>query len=307
MHHHHHGHAHDHDHGHDHGARAPVSARGALLGALVLNASFLAVEFGVGWWTESLALLSDAAHMVSDVSSLVLALGAAELARVRTTSGTYGLARAEVLGAFVNAVLLVGACVYIVVEAGQRLALGSPDVPATPVLVVGALGMALNLGSAWVLARSDHGNLNIRGALLHMLADALGSFAAVIAALALMAGYPIADTIASLVVAGLVAVGAVRLLRDAGRVLLELPPDGLDVQRVREALHRVDGVTDVHDLHIWSIDGRSPLVSAHLVVGDGTAFEGACARAHHLLDHEFGVHHATLQVERVGSCSARCD
>jgi cobalt-zinc-cadmium efflux system protein len=284
-----------------------LSARRALTVALVLNAAFLGVEVAVGAWAGSLALLSDAAHMVMDVSALVLALGAAELARLHTTSGTYGLSRAEVLGAFVNAVLLLGACVYIVVEAVQRLATGAPPVPALPVLIVGAIGLALNLGSAWVLHRSDHENLNIRGAMLHMLADALGSLAAVVAAVALMYGYPSADPIASLVVAALVVVGAVRLLKDAGRVLLELPPSNMDVRRLREALHRVDGVTDVHDLHVWSIDGRSSLVSAHLVIGEGTPLDGTCSRAQHLLDDEFGVRHATLQVERAGTCALRCD
>jgi cobalt-zinc-cadmium efflux system protein len=295
-------HHHDHHHGHTHG----ISARGALTGALVLQATFLVVELGAGWVTGSLALLSDAAHMVSDVSALVLALGAANLARRRATTGTYGLARAEVLGAFVNAVALLGVCAWIVFEAVGRLFEGAPPVPAMPVLWVGAAGFVLNLGSAWVLHRSDHDNLNIRGALLHLLADALGSLAAIGAAVAMMYGIPAADPIASLAVAALVTVGTVRLLRDAGRVLLELPPAGVDVQRVREALHHVEGVTDVHDLHIWSIDGRSSLVSAHLVVGEATPFEGACERAHHLLDEKFGVHHATLQVERPGSCGGRC-
>jgi cobalt-zinc-cadmium efflux system protein len=308
--HHHLHHDHDHDHhGHGHHGHAHrVDTRWALGAALGLNGAFLVIEAGVGLWSGSLALLSDAAHMMSDVSSLALAMAAAQLARRPASAGsTYGLARAEVLGAFVNAVALLGVCVYVVVEAVVRVTSGAPPVPGVPVLVVGAIGLAINLGSAWFLHWSDADDLNVRGALLHMLGDALGSVAAMVAAGALMLGYPIGDPIASLVVAALVTVGSVRLVRDAGRILLELPPPGVDVARVRDALVAIEGVAEVHDLHVWSIDGRSSMVSAHLVIAEGASGEGLCARAHHVLDDEFGVHHATVQVERGSGCAVRCD
>lgn len=306
--HHHHEHEHDHGPGHVH-VHVPVGGdpRRALTIALALNGGFLLVELGVGWWAGSLALLSDAAHMLSDVGALVLALAAAQLAtRAVTARSTYGFARAEVLGAFLNGVTLLVACVGITWEALHRLATGPEAVPGAPVLVVGLIGLGINLGSAWALYRSDADNLNIRGALFHMLADALGSVAAVVAAVLLLLGVPAADPVMSLGVAALVAWGALRLLRDAGRVLLELPPPGLDVDRLRDALLAVDGVVEVHDLHAWSLDGRRPIVSAHLVIGEGASFESVCAVAHEALHDGFQVDHATLQPERGAGCHTNC-
>ncbi|MEQ1569350.1 MAG: cation diffusion facilitator family transporter [Myxococcota bacterium] len=283
-----------------------MDAQSALGWSLALNLGFLAVEVGVGVWTGSLALQSDAAHMVSDVSALALALGAARVARQRFAGGTYGLGRAEVLGAFVNAVALLAVCGWLVWEAVERLATTAPVVPGVPVLVVGGIGLAINLGSAWVLYRSDPDDLNVRGALLHMLGDALGSVAAMLAAVGLLLGYSVADPIASVVVAGMVAVGAARLVRDAGRILLELPPPGVDVLAVRAALSAIDGVTEVHDLHVWSVDGRQTLVSAHLVVAETHPSEGTCLRAHEVLDG-LGMAHATVQIERGTRCAVRCE
>jgi cobalt-zinc-cadmium efflux system protein len=317
-HHHHHshsavgphtGHAHGHTHAHDGHGHSHGDARSALGLALGLNALFLGVEVGVGLWTGSLALLSDAAHMLSDVGALALALGAAQLARRRASSGmTFGLARAEVLGAFVNGLGLLAVCAAIANESVRRLFEGPPPVAGAPVMVVGAIGLAINLASAWVLHRADHDDLNVRGALLHMLSDALGSAAAIVAAVALMYGVTAADPVVSLLVGALVAVGAVGLVRDAGRILLELPPRGLDVGRLHTELGAIDGVAEVHDLHAWSLDGRTPLVSAHIVVDAEADADGVCARARSLLDDGFGVHHATLQVEGPrGDCGVRCD
>ena len=273
----------------------------------MLNGVFLVVELAVGWWSGSLALLSDGAHMVSDVGALVLALGAAQLATRRpSTAMTYGLGRAEVLGAFLNGLLLVAACAWIVFEAIERLLQGAPDVPGEAVLVTGFVGLVINLASAWYLHRSDDQGLNTRGALLHMLGDALGSVAAMVSAGFVLVGVPQADPIASLVVAALVAVGAWSLLRDAGTVLLELPPPGLDVDGVRDALLSLDGVAEVHDLHAWTLDGRTPIVSAHLVLGQDAAFEGVCGVAHRLLHDRFDIEHATLQPERGDGCHTDC-
>jgi cobalt-zinc-cadmium efflux system protein len=285
-----------------------MDPRRALVVALVLNGSFLLVELGVGLASGSLALLSDAAHMMSDVGSLVLALGAAQLAlQVANLRMTFGLARAEVLGAFLNGVVLLLAAGAIVREAIHRLTGAPPVVSWEPVLVVGLLGLAINLGSAWVLYRSDRDNLNIRAALVHMLADALGSAGAIAAAGFLAVGLFAADAIVSLGIAALVAYGAVRVLRDAGRVLLELPPPGLDVDRMRLALLAVDGVLEVHDFHAWSVDGRHPMVSAHLVLSDAAEFDTACRRARAALHDGFDVDHATLQAERLTSaCPTDC-
>ncbi|MBX2798816.1 MAG: cation diffusion facilitator family transporter [Myxococcales bacterium] len=297
---HHHGHGHHHHHGHTHGA----DSRRALLVALVLNAAFLLVEVGAWWVTGSLALLSDAAHMLSDVGALALALGAAQLARQRpSASMTFGLARAEVLGAFLNALALVGISVGIVWEAVVRLSGHPPHVPEGPVLVVGLVGLAINLGSVFALMGSDRTNLNVRGALWHLLADALGSVGVVVAALFLMAGVGEADAVVSLAVAALVAVSGVRLLRDAGRVLMQLPPPHVDVAVLRDVLCAVPGVRGLHDLHVWSLDGHEPIVSAHLVVDADHEALVVQRDALRLLG-EHGVEHATLQLERGQGCAA---
>jgi cobalt-zinc-cadmium efflux system protein len=298
---------HHHHHHHPHPGPAGGDPRRALGIALGLNGAFLVVEAAVGWWAGSLALLSDAAHMLSDVGALVLALAAAQLARRGVTAAmTFGLGRAEVLGAFVNGLGLLVACGWIVWEAGHRLASGPPEVAGLPVLVVGAIGLAINLGSAWALWRSDPDNINIRAALAHMLADALGSLAAVVAAVLLMLGVQAADAAVSLGVAALVAWGAWSVLRDAGRILLQLPPADLDVARIRDALVALDGVLQVHDVHAWSLDGRHAIVSAHLVLADGAAYAEVCHAGHAVLEERFDIHHATLQTEAGAGCPVDC-
>ncbi len=302
-----HGHPRHHDHHHN-GEGVRVDPRRALFFALVLNGGFLGVEVAVGLWTGSLVLLSDAAHMMSDVGALVLALGAAQLALTGASLRmTFGLGRAEVLGAFLNGLVLLFAAGWIVSEAAERLGRGIPPVPGAPVLVVGLLGLAINLGSAWVLFRSDRDNLNIRGAIVHMLSDALGSAGAIVAAVLLLNGVWMADPVVSVGIAALVAFGAIRLLRDAGRVLLELPPRGLDVEGMRQALLAVEGVVEVHDFHAWTLDGRQPIVSAHLVLHERSEFDDVCRRARATLHDRFAVHHATLQAERPGTaCPTNC-
>ena len=265
---------------------------------LLLNGAFFAVELAVGLATDSLALLSDAVHMLGDVGALALALAAAQLARRPADDRmTFGLVRAETLGAFLNGVTMVGACIYIVVEAVERATRGTPELPGLPILVVGALGLAINLASAAVLWRSNRGNLNIRGALVHMIGDALGSLGAVIAALFVMAGESLADPIASLVIVLLVAWGTWSILRDSGRVLLQLPPRGVRVGALRHCLATVPDVVNVHDLHVWTLDGERVILTAHLATRPGAstaAVQRAAARA---LAAEHGVGHATLQVE----------
>ncbi|MCB9679992.1 MAG: cation transporter [Alphaproteobacteria bacterium] len=305
---HHHGHAHGHGH-HHHAPVAPgADPRRALFAALVLNAGFLVVEVGAGWWTGSLALLSDAAHMTSDVVALAMALGAAQLARrAATPTMTFGLHRTETLGAFVNGLALLVAVAVILHEAWDRLASGAPAVGGLPVLVVGAIGLAINLGSAWWLWRSDRDNLNVRGALAHMLADALGSVGAVIAAVFLLLGVPAADPIVSVVIAALVAWGAWQVLRESTRVLLQLPPPDFAVTTLLADLLDVDGVDQVHDLHVWTLDGNAPIVTAHLVVGASADPVALVAQATRVVRERHHAEHVTFQVEAAddAACSVR--
>lgn len=290
-------HSHGH-HGHDHG-HGGTDTRKALSWALGLNAGFLVIEAGVGWWADSLALLSDAAHMLSDVGALVLALASAQLARRRPNiKMTFGLQRAETLGAFINGLTLLLASGWIIWEATKRLTEGPPDVAGMPVLIVGSIGLAINLGSAWFLYRSDRDNLNIRAALMHMLADALGSVGAVVAAILVMTGVDAADAVVSLFIAALILWGTWSVLRDSGRVLMQLPPAGLDVRKVQRRLAALDGVAQVHDLHAWTLDGQATIMTAHLVAAEGTDSEGLRRSALEALEHDFSITHATLQVEQ---------
>ena len=291
----HHDHHHDHDHGH--------GVRTALTWTLVLNVAFLVVEAAVGWWTGSLALLADAAHMVGDVGAIGLAVGMSQLARrPATPDRSYGFARAEVIGAFVNGLSLLVAVVLITRSAIMRLVGDLPHVDAAPVMLIGVLGLAVNLGSAFALSRAGSANLNVRGALLHMLADALGSVGAIIAAFLLARGVMAADSVVSLVIAALVLFGAVSLLRDATRILLQFGPPGVAADTVRQALLAIDGIVDVHDLHIWTTDGSRAVLTAHLVTADDADPDALRREAEHLLGERFDILHTTLQSERQASC-----
>lgn len=279
-------------------ATAAERVRRALRWSLLLNGVFLLVEAAVGFWTGSLALLSDAAHMVSDVGALALALVVAELARRPASRGrTFGLVRAEVLGAFTNALLLGGACVLLLSQAGQRLWSGQAEFHAEPVLVVGVLGLAINLGSAWLLHRSDRDNLGVRGALAHMLADALGSVGAIVSA-ALAAGFGLhaADPIVSLLICALILYSTWGVLRDSTRVLLDFAPADVPQERVEAALRGLPGVHAIHELHLWSTGART-ILTAHLVPTPGTSPTDLLTRAEHELRDHLGIHHTTIQVD----------
>lgn len=294
---------HGHHHGHSHApAASGTGTQRALLWALALNGGFLFIEAGVGWVTGSLALLSDAVHMLGDVGALLVALGAGRLAlQGWRPSRTYGLKRAEVLGGFVNGLTMLLAVAWIVWEAVDRLASGPPEVPGTAILVVGVIGLAINLGSAWWLWRADKDSLNVRGALVHMLADALGSVGAIVAAGLVMWGFPAADALVSLFIAALVLYGTWGVLRDTTAVLLELPPPGFDVDGLRAVLRGDAGVASIHDLHVWTLDGVEPLVTVHLVLEQGVDPTAVRDRVRGTLKEALSVTHTTLQLEAAGS------
>jgi cobalt-zinc-cadmium efflux system protein len=275
--------------------------RSALLIVLVANAAFLVVELIGGVAFGSLALLADAAHMVSDVFVLSLAYVAMRLAlRPPTDRHTYGFGRAEVLAALANGVLLLVAAVAVTIEAILRLR--TPEsLNGGAVIVVGCVGLIVNVGSALVLARHSHNNLNMRGAFFHMLADALGSIAVIIAGVgAAVFGANRLDPIASLAISVLVFVGGWRLVRDSARVLLEAVPNGLDPAEVRAALAAEPGVDAVHHVHLWTTGSEQAALSAHVVLGGALSLHDAQLRAgelKHMLAARFGIEHTTLEVE----------
>jgi cobalt-zinc-cadmium efflux system protein len=281
-------------HGHAHG----VTDHRRLAAVLAITVALLGAEVAGGLLTGSLALLADAGHVLTDAAGITLALLAARFAvRPPTALRTFGYHRVEILAAVANAVLLLGVAAFVVMEALRRLH-GAPEVVGSGMLAVALLGLAGNGVSLWLLRGGSRRSLNLRGAYLEVLGDLLGSAAAVVAAVVIILGGPrAADPIASLVIAALIVPRTVGLLREAVEVLLESTPRRLDVDHVRDHILGVDGVTDVHDLHVWTITSGLDVVSAHVVLRpgvDGCAVLdqlGTCLAGH------FDIEHSTFQLE----------
>jgi cobalt-zinc-cadmium efflux system protein len=297
--------AHAHDHGHAHAGHAPgVDAgardRRALSLALAITAVVLLAEVAGGLLSGSLALLADAAHMATDAAGLGLALWAASLARRSPTrERTFGFRRAEVLAALANGVVLGAASIYVVVEAIGRIG-APPPVEGRLMLAVSTLGLVANLTAAAILARGGSRSLNVRGALLHVLGDALGSVGAIAAAGAILAfGWSWADPAIAIAIAGLILLSAWRLVRESLDVLMEATPEHVDLDALVTAMRAVPGVVDMHDLHVWTLTSGFYALSAHVdVVADADGH----AVLHILSDlasNRFGVAHTTFQLERV--------
>lgn len=292
--------AHDHHHGHGPHTHAPsADADRRWLGvALGLVLGFLVVEVVAGLLADSLALLSDAAHMLTDAAAIALALVAARLA-ARPAGGryTFGLGRAEVLAAQANGATLLVAAAIIGWEALGRFA-DPPDVEGAAVLAVGAAGAVVNVAAAWALSRAERQSLNVAGARAHVLADLLGSVAAMVAgAVVLATGFREADPIAALLVAALVLRSGWGLVRDAGRVLLEAAPASVDPDAIGHAMAAVPGVVEVHDLHVWEVTTGFAALSAHVVVRTHDDCHGLREDLERVLRERFGVTHSTLQVD----------
>lgn len=291
--HHHHGGGEHHHHHHDH----RHADRRALRLALLITLGFTAVEFIGAWWSSSLALLSDAGHMLTDSFALGLALAVARLVhRPASARHSYGMGRAEVVGAFVNSLLMLALTIYIAVEAVSRMLAPQP-VNGMGVMVIALAGLAANLCAAWVLSQGGD-SLNSRAALLHVIGDLLGSVAAVVAgAVIRFTGWLPIDPLLSVLVAGLIVVSAWRLLRESLLVLMEGVPAELDYQQVGQHLAAVAGVASVHDLHIWHMSGERVALSAHLVIGEPLHWPAILFECQRMLAQEFAITHVTLQPE----------
>jgi cobalt-zinc-cadmium efflux system protein len=287
---------HDH-HGHSHAIRADADQRRLVI-ALALIVGLMAAEVVVGILADSLALLSDAAHMLSDAGAIGLSLVALRLAaRPARGAMTYGLKRAEILSAQVNgAVLFVLACL-IVFEAIRRL-VDPPDVEGWPVVIVATAGIAVNIAATWQLAGANRENMAVEGSFQHILTDLYAFIGTLVAGVIIVTtGFVRADPLVSLVVAGLMLWAAWGLLRDSGRVLLEAAPVGLDVEEIGNALIGHPQVTNVHDLHVWEISSGFLALSAHVLVRPDDDCHGVREELEHLLADRFGIEHTTLQVE----------
>ena len=273
----------------------------ALRLTLALTATFTVVEVVGGIVTGSLALLADAAHMLSDNASLGIALFAAWLAgRPAGPSRTFGYRRAEILAALFNGVTLVAISIWIFIEAGERFG-DPPEVEAGLMLAIAAAGLAVNLLAARILSGHSGESLNVSAALRHVLADLLGSVGVIVAAiLILLTGWEYADPAVGVLIGVLVIASSWSILRDSVQILLEGSPPGTDVEEVGRAICAVDGVREVHDLHVWTITSGFPALAAHVLVGRETDCHAKRRELEQMLRDRFGLDHTTLQVDHEG-------
>ena len=285
------GHAHPPHHAHDH------SASRFLPLALVLTLGFAAVEAIAGWWSGSLALLGDAGHMLTDAASLGLAALAARIAlRPASARHSYGLRRVEALAALANGLFMLVIVGGLVWHAVERL-LEPRAVAGEAVILVALGGLVLNLAVAWLLTRGE-GDLNTRGALLHVMGDLLGSVAALASGIVILyTGWTPIDPLLTMLICGLILFSTLSLLRQVLNTLLEGVPDGLSLPEVGQAMAEVRQVRSVHDLHIWSLDSRRTALSAHVVLDDAAHWPAALGALRTLLRTRFGIEHVTLQPE----------
>ena len=292
------GHSHRHSHaGHTHGASADAD-RGKLAVALALILAFMAAEVVTGIVANSLALLSDAAHMLTDAAAIGFSLVAINLAQ-RPAGGqmTFGLKRAEILSAQANGITLLVLAAIIAIEAVRRL-VSPPEVEATLILAVALAGIVVNLAATATLARANRQSLNVEGSFQHILTDLFAFVGtAIAAAVILLTGFDQADAIASLLVAGLMLRSAVGLLRDSGRIFLEAAPKEIDPQEIGRRMAEQPGVVEVHDLHVWEVTSEFPALSAHVTVEADADCHRARLELAELIERQFDIHHTTLQVE----------
>lgn len=308
-----HEHDHDHDHGssgggkghghhHSHAHVTPTSSRPHLWGALIMLVVFAIGEVIVAVWTNSLALLTDAAHMLSDIGALALALWALRIAvRPANNRMTYGWRRAEILSAAANGATLVGLGALLGYEAVRRF-FEPPEVDGGPVLVVALVGVAVNLAATLLLSRANRSSLNVEGAYQHILTDLFAFIGTAMAAIVIITtGWVQADAVASFIVCLIMLRSGWKLLKDSGLIMLQATPEGYDPDEIRQHLLTVEDVLEVHDLHVWQVSNDLPSVSAHIVIED------SCFRTGHAeevlkavrdcLHQHFEVAHTTFQLE----------
>jgi cobalt-zinc-cadmium efflux system protein len=302
--------AHDHSHehgGHPHGVRSAEGGnKRALAVTFVLITAFMVIEAIGGLLTGSLALLADAGHMLSDSASLGLAYFAVWLAaKPPTPNRSFGYKRAEILAALANGVTLVVISIWIFYEAYRRLQ-EPPEILGGWMLAVAGLGLVVNIAGVFILSRAEGAeSLNVEGALRHVLADVAGSVGAIVAAgIIISTGWRYADPIISMLIAILVLGSSWKLLRDSVNILLEQAPRGLDAEEVGRKMVGVEGVEEVHDLHLWTITSGFPALAAHVLVGEDEDCHERRRELENVLYREFAIEHTTLQVDHVGDHDA---
>lgn len=298
-----HDHDHEHGHGHSHGGLghshgANVSDARALKIALTLILSFMCAEVVVGIVANSLALLSDAAHMLTDAAALALSLFALRLAAKPARGAmTYGFGRVEILSAQANGITLILLGLWITYEAIHRL-VNPPEVEGALVLIVAIVGIVVNLAATFVLARASRDKLNIEGSFQHILTDLYAFIATAVAgAIVLLTGFERADPLASMIVAASMLYAGYGLVKASGRIFLEAAPEGFDPQEIGKAMAAHEGVVEVHDLHVWEVTSGFPALSAHVTVAAGRDCHELRRALQTELEQRFDVRHTTLQVD----------
>lgn len=293
--------------GHDHSHGSGVQHRSRLVLVLCLSLFVFVVEAVAAWITGSLALLADAGHMLGDTFGLFMALVAIGVAQVGGRPGsrrTFGYHRTEILAAALNGLILLGLSIWVAVSAIRRFG-DTPEIDGTLMIAAGAIGLVVNLIGLMLLREGSKESLNVRGAYLEVLGDALGSFAVIVAAVLIMSlGWNLADPIASLLIAAMIVPRAISLLRDVAEVLLEGTPKDVDLEELRAHITGMEGVADVHDLHVWTITSGMPVMSAHVVVDESITdmgkAEAVLDRLRGCLAEHFDVEHSTFQIEPAG-------
>jgi cobalt-zinc-cadmium efflux system protein len=291
MGHHHHGHSHDHSH---------TGNKKALMSSFILITAFMIVEVMGGLLTNSLALLSDAGHMLSDAASLGLSFFAIKLGeREVSRNKTFGYKRFEIIAAGLNGITLVVVSIFIFYEAFQRF-FAPPEVQSQGMLIISTIGLVVNIIAAWLLMKGDKDeNLNVRSAFLHVLGDLLGSVGAIAAALLILFfDWRMADPIASVIVGFLIIISGWRVIKESFHILMEGAPDQIDMLQVKEALCGLPMVKEVHDLHIWTITSGYPVLSCHITIFDQAVHDDILLQSQKILHDQFDIEHSTIQVEK---------
>ncbi|WP_019240329.1 MULTISPECIES: cation diffusion facilitator family transporter [Bacillus] len=289
---------HGHSHNHSHSAN-----KKALFGALLLITLFMVVEIIGGIVTNSLALLSDAGHMLSDSAALGLSLFALILGTKKATrEKTYGYRRFEIIAAALNGITLILISLYIFYEAFQRFN-QPPEIQSLGMLTISIIGLLVNIAAAWILMKGNkEENLNIKSAFLHVLGDMLGSVGAIAAAILIyFFDWNIADPIASIIVAILIIISGIRVLKDAYHILMEGTPFSIDIEEVKEKIIQIPNVVSVHDLHIWSITSDMIMLTCHMTINQDAVHDEVLKQTQNLLKISFHIEHSTVQIEREGA------
>lgn len=299
---------HDHsDHDHNHAPTVTMNNERRVFMVMLLTGGFMVIEAAGGLISGSLALLADAGHMLTDTAALALSWFAFRMARKPADpKRSFGYHRFQILAAFANGMTLFAIVAWIIIEAFSRL-LHPVEVQGLPMISIAAVGLVINILGFWILSRGEKENLNIRGAALHVMGDLLGSVAAIAAALIILTtGWLPIDPILSVLVALLILRSAWAIIKQSSHILLEGTPEGMDAARIGVALSGISGVTDIHDVHAWSLTNERPMVTLHAVLEDGANNNIVLAQINAVLKEKFGIDHATIQIEHGDkACGAR--